>query len=92
MRRDSGICGGLGSPGGARGEGLSYSPLANLLDGSGGKLRARVFFVGRLKDQGPRCPDFGSNGSRHRTHGGSANAGERPDRGVVEVKPSRDDP
>ena len=67
-----------------------YGPLANLINAIGGALKPKVFCIGELADQGAGHPDFGlyaaSQGQR-----GKREAGQVPERGVVEVKGVGDD-
>ena len=76
--------------GGATGERSSYVPLAALLNTIGAKLKPKVFCVGELADQGAGHPDFGLYTTRQ-VPKGQPREGQRPERGVVEVKPVDDD-
>ena len=76
--------------GSATGERSRYGPLAHLLDAVGGALRPKVFCVGELADQGAGHPDFGLYSSRQ-VQKGQPRPGQRPERGVVEVKSADDD-
>ncbi len=67
-----------------------YGPLANLLNAVGGTLKPRVFCVQELADQGAGHPDFGLYSTRQ-VQKGRPKAGQKPERGVVEVKPVVDD-
>ena len=76
--------------GGATGERSLYVPLANLLNAVGGTLRPKVFCVQELVDQGAGHPDFGLY-STHQVQKGKPRTGQKPERGVIEVKPVADD-
>ena len=76
--------------GGATGERSSYVPLANLLNAVGGTLRPKVFSVLELADQGAGHPDLGLYAA-HQVRRGKPRPGQRPERGVVEVKRPEDD-
>ena len=76
--------------GGATDERSLYVPLANLLNAVGGTLRPKVFCVQELADQGAGHPDFGLYSTRQ-VQKGRPKAGQKPERGVVEVKPVVDD-
>ena len=76
--------------GGATGERSSYGPLANLLNAVGATLKPRVFCVGELADQGAGHPDFGLYTAKQ-VQRGRPREGQAPERGVVEVKSSRED-
>ena len=67
-----------------------YGPLANLLDAVGGTLRPKVFCVQELADQGVGHPDFGLY-TTQQVQKGKAKSGQKPERGVIEVKPVEDD-
>ena len=76
--------------GGATGERSFYPALNNLLDAVGSSLRPQVFCVGELAEQGAGHPDFGLY-TRRQVQKGKPRTGQVPERGVVEVKPARDD-
>lgn len=76
--------------GGATDERSLYVPLANLLNAVGGTLKPKVFCVQELADQGAGHPDFGLYSTRQ-VQKGRPKAGQKPERGVVEVKPVGDD-
>ena len=76
--------------GGATDERSLYVPLANLLNAVGGNLRPKVFCVQELADQGAGHPDFGLYSTRQ-IQKGRPKSGQKPKRGVVEVKPVADD-
>jgi hypothetical protein len=78
------------SSGGATDERSLYVPLANLLNAVGGTLRPKVFCVQELADQGAGHPDFGLYSTRQ-VQKGRPKTGQKPERGVVEVKPVGDD-
>ena len=76
--------------GGATDERSLYVPLANLLNAVGGALRPKVFCVQDLADQGAGHPDFGLYTTRQ-VQKGNPKPGQKPERGVIEVKPVADD-
>ena len=76
--------------GGATNERSLYVPLANLLNAVGGALRPKVFCVQELADQGAGHPDFGLY-TTQQVQKGKPKLGQKPERGVVEVKPVADD-
>ena len=76
--------------GGATDERSLYVPLANLLNAVGGTLSPKVFCVQELADQGAGHPDFGLYTTRQ-VQKGQAKPGQKPERGVIEVKPVSDD-
>ena len=76
--------------GGATDERSLYVPLANLLNAVGGTLRPKVFCVQELADQGAGHPDFGLYTTRQ-VQKGKPKSGQKPERGVIEVKPVEDD-
>ena len=76
--------------GGATDERSLYVPLANLLNAVGGALRPKVFCVQELADQGAGHPDFGLY-TTQQVQKGKPKSGQKPERGVVEVKPVDDD-
>ena len=76
--------------GGATDERSLYVPLANLLNAVGGTLRPKVFCVQDLANQGAGHPDFGLYTTRQ-VQKGKAKPGQKPERGVIEVKPVADD-
>ena len=76
--------------GGATDERSLYVPLANLLNAVGGTLKPKVFCVQELADQGAGHPDFGLYSTRQ-VQKGRPKSGQKPERGVVEVKPVADD-
>ena len=80
----------LRASGGATGERSSYGPLAKLLDTVGASLRPKVFCVVEPANQGVGHPDFGLYTSRQ-VQKGRPRKGQLPERGVVEVKPARED-
>ena len=80
------VCG----SGGATNERSLYVPLANLLNAVGGALRPKVFCVQELADQGVGHPDFGLY-TIQQVQKGKPKAGQKPERGVIEVKPVEDD-
>ena len=72
--------------GGATDERSSYGPLSNLLNAVGGTLRPKVFCVQELADQGVGHPDFGLY-TTQQVQKGKPKSGQKPERGVIEVKP-----
>ena len=72
--------------GGATDEKSLYVPLANLLNAVGGALRPKVFCVQELADQGVGHPDFGLY-TTQQVQKGKPKSGQKPERGVIEVKP-----
>ena len=76
--------------GGATDERSLYVPLANLLNAVGGTLRPKVFCVQDLANQGAGHPDFGLYTTRQ-VQKGKPKSGQKPERGVIEVKPVADD-
>ena len=76
--------------GGATDERSLYVPLANLLNAVGGALRPKVFCVQDLANQGAGHPDFGLYTTRQ-VQKGKPKSGQKPERGVIEVKPVADD-
>ena len=72
--------------GGATDERSLYAPLANLLNAVGSSLRPKVFCVQELADQGVGHPDFGLY-TTHQVQKGKPKSGQKPERGVIEVKP-----
>ena len=76
--------------GGATDERSLYGPLANLLNAVGSTLKPKVFCVQDLADQGVGHPDFGLY-STQQVQKGKPKSGQKPERGVIEVKPVEDD-
>ena len=76
--------------GGATDERSLYVPLANLLNAVGGALRPKVFCVQDLANQGAGHPDFGLYTTRQ-VQKGKPKSGQKPERGVIEVKSVADD-
>ena len=77
--------------GGATGERSLYGPLSNLLNAVGGTLKPKVFCVQELADQGAGHPDFGLY-TTQQVQKGTPKSGQKPERGVIEVKSVEDDP
>ena len=67
-----------------------YVPLANLLNAVGSTLRPKVFCVQDLANQGAGHPDFGVY-TTQQVQRGKPKPGQKPERGVIEVKPVADD-
>ena len=76
--------------GGATNERSLYGPLANLLNAVGSTLKPKVFCVQEMADQGVGHPDFGLY-STQQVQRGKPKSGQKPERGVIEVKPIADD-
>ena len=76
--------------GGATPELSYYTPLNNLLNAIGGALRPKVFCVGAMAQQGADHPDFGLYAA-NQVQKGKPREGQRPERGVIEVKPASED-
>ena len=76
--------------GGATNERSLYGPLANLLNAVGSTLKPKVFCVQELADQGVGHPDFGLY-TTQQVQKGKPKSGQKPERGVIEVKPIADD-
>ena len=77
------------SSGGATDERSLYVPLANLLNAVGNTLKPKVFCVQELADQGVGHPDFGLY-TTQQVQKGKPKSGQKPERGVIEVKPIAD--
>ena len=76
--------------GGGTGERSYYPPLVNLLNAVGAALKPKVFCVSELAHQGAGHPDMGLYDAKQVPRG-IPSEGQRPERGVVEVKPVSDD-
>ena len=76
--------------GGATAERSYYPALTNLLNAVGGALRPQVFCMAELADQSAGHPDLGLY-AKKQLQKGKPRPGQVPERGVVEVKPARDD-
>ena len=76
--------------GGATDERSLYVPLANLLNAVGRTLRPKVFCVQDMADQGVGHPDFGLY-TTQQVQKGKPKSGQKPERGVIEVKPIAND-
>ena len=76
--------------GGATDERSLYVPLANLLNAVGGTLQPKVFCVQEMADQGVGHPDFGLY-TTQQVQKGKPKSGQKPERGVIEVKPVTND-
>lgn len=76
--------------GGATPELSFRTPLENLLNAAGGSLKPKVGSVAELADQGAGHPDFGLYAAKQLRKGQTAK-GQKPECGVVEVKPFGDD-
>ena len=76
--------------GGATPELSFRTPLENLLNTVGESLKPKVFCVGELADQGAGHPDFGLYAAKQRRKGQTPKD-QKPECGVVEVKPFGDD-
>jgi hypothetical protein len=71
--------------GGATKETSYYSALENLLNHFGDQLKPKVICNGQLRNDGVGNPDFGLY-SRSQIQKGEPRKGQKPERGVVEVK------
>ena len=78
------------SSGGSTGEISLYAPLHDLLQAVGGTLKPKVFCVQNLADQGAGHPDFGLYAASQ-VQKGKPKSVQKPERGVIEVKPIGDD-
>ena len=76
--------------GGSTGERSLYSALSQLLNTVGGGLKPKVFCVQELADQGSGHPDFGLY-TQSQVQKGKSKSGQKPERGVIEVKAVEDD-
>lgn len=76
--------------GGGTDERSNYVPLVNLLNAVGKTLKPKEFGVLELADQGAGHPDLGLYAA-HQVRRGKPRPGQRPERGVVEVKSPEDD-
>ena len=83
----------LRSLGGATPELSTYAALSNLFNEIGDTLKPKVVSLQQLADTGGGHPDFGLYVKRGQQKGkkGQASQGQKPERGVVEVKPATDD-
>jgi hypothetical protein len=79
--------------GGGVAEESYYSPLENLLNEVGRKLKPRVRCVGQLRNTGAGEPDFGlyTASQFQRASDLHPMEGQPPERGVIECKPWNDD-
>ena len=66
-----------------------YLPLGNLFGAVGSTMKPKVFCVGEMANQGDGRPDFGLF-TVQQVHKGESKTGQKPERGVVEVKPIGD--
>ena len=76
--------------GGATPELSYYTPLNNLLNTIGAALKPKVFCVSQMAQQGADHPDFGLYAA-NQVQKGKPREGQRPERGVIEVKPASED-
>ena len=76
--------------GGATEERSYYPAIARLLNAVGATLKPRVYSVVELADHGAGHPDMGLYAAIQAQNGASLK-GQLPERGVVEVKSSKDD-
>jgi hypothetical protein len=74
-------------------EASHYSALSDLLDAVGSKLKPKVRCIAQLKNKGAGSPDFGLYTSTQfqTSKDYEPLTGQLPERGVVEVKPVKDD-
>ena len=79
--------------GGGVAEESFYTPLENLLNEIGRKLKPRVRCVGQLRNTGAGEPDFGlyTANQFQRARDARPMEGQLPERGVIECKPWSDD-
>ena len=75
--------------GGATGEKSAYPALSNLFNAVGDSLKPKVFCVVELAEQGAGHPDVDLYAAKQ-VQRGSRREGQVPERGVVEVKSSKD--
>ena len=78
------------SLGGGQPERSYYPILADLLNAVGADLKPPVLSLSELEDTGDGRPDFGLF-TKTQCQRGEPRSGQRPERGVVEVKPVADD-
>ena len=81
------------STGGGTAEESYYGCLENLLNEIGKHLKPKVRCVGQLQNKGAGEPDFGlfTANQFQRTKDREPLSGQLPERGVIEVKPWKDD-
>ena len=78
--------------GGGTAETSYYPPLTNLLNAVGGVLKPKVFCINQVAEQGAGHPDLGLFAANQVLKGQPKQGqGQKPERGVVEVKPASDD-
>lgn len=82
--------GALRATGATTGETSYYSVLEGLINAVGAELKPKVFCVAQMADQGAGHPDFGLY-TASQCQKGTPKAGQKPERGVVEVKSAADD-
>ena len=80
----------LRSLGGATPELSTYAALSNLFNEIGDTLKPKVVSLQQLADTGGGHPDFGLYDKRGQQKG-KKGQGQKPEQGVVEVKPATDD-
>ncbi|MAN81236.1 MAG: DNA methyltransferase [Rhodospirillaceae bacterium] len=80
----------LKSTGAATSETTYYSALEGLLNFIGKDLKPKVFCVSQLANQGAGHPDFGMY-TANQCQKGEPKPGQKPERGVIEVKGTSDD-
>ncbi|NJL25984.1 MAG: N-6 DNA methylase [Calothrix sp. SM1_5_4] len=80
----------LRATGATTGETSFYSALEGLLDAVGSDLKPKVFCVSQMADQGAGRPDFGLFAATQ-CQRGTPKEGQKPERGVVEVKTTADE-
>ena len=70
-----------------------YGALANLLNEVGKSLKPRIRCISQVKNTGAGSPDFGlySVNQFQKSKDTEPIAGQLPERGVIEVKPTKDD-
>ena len=78
--------------GGGTAETSYYPPLTNLLNAVGGALKPKVFCINQVAEQGAGHPDLGLFAANQVQKGQPKwGQGQKPECGVVEVKPASDD-
>lgn len=75
--------------GGSTDERSNYEPLIKFINAIGSTVRPKVFCVGELGDQGVRHPEIGLY-TINQIQQGKPRAGQKPERGIVEVKSVRE--
>ncbi len=76
--------------GGSTDERSNYEPLIKFINAIGSTMRPKVFCVGELADQGAGHPDIGLY-TTSQIQQGKPREGQIPERGIVEVKSTKED-